>query len=40
MLQTMKGEEYEQKLDNVVNEMGITLNEDALKRYKAKKIKY
>lgn len=40
LLQTMKGEEYEQKLDNVVNEMGITLNEAALKRYKAKKIKY
>ena len=39
LLQNMKAEEYEQKLDNVVGEMNITLNEDALNRYTAKKIK-
>ncbi len=39
LLQNMKAEDYEQKLDGVVGEMNITLNEDALKRYTAKKVK-
>lgn len=39
LLQKMKGDEYEEKLDEIAGGMDITLNEAAVNRYTAKKIK-
>lgn len=39
LLQKMKGDEYEAMLDEIAGGMNITLNEAALNRYTAKKIK-